>query len=165
MRSQPGQHLNQAGVGLARRVGEGMGPFALVVTSTLPRAFETAIAMGFAVDEQVEALSMMGDDVDREVNWQLGFAEFARGARLGGATARYVRAQAGLLRSIVERVPDGGAALVVSHGGIVEAGAVGCLPDADHRAWGGACSYCDGIRLRYEDGRFTHAEVLRVVPA
>ena len=46
MRVQPGQHLNQAGVALARRVGETMGPFALVVTSTLPRAYETAIAMG-----------------------------------------------------------------------------------------------------------------------
>ena len=45
----PGDHLSQAGVNLARRVGEAMGPFGLVITSTLPRAFQTAIAMGFAV--------------------------------------------------------------------------------------------------------------------
>jgi len=52
IRSKPGDHLSQQGVALARKIGEGMGPFAFVTTSTLPRAFETAIAMGFAVDEQ-----------------------------------------------------------------------------------------------------------------
>lgn len=49
MRAKPGQHLNQAGVDLARRVGDGMGRFDRVVTSRLPRAFETAIAMGYAI--------------------------------------------------------------------------------------------------------------------
>lgn len=52
MRSKPGKHLSQAGVSLARHVGETMGSFDRVVTSTLARAFETAIAMGFAVDER-----------------------------------------------------------------------------------------------------------------
>ena len=33
LRVKPGQHLSQAGVDLARAVGEGMGPFDLVVTS------------------------------------------------------------------------------------------------------------------------------------
>ncbi len=60
-RTKPGQHLSQQGVTLARHVGEGIGPFARVVTSTVPRAFETAIAMGFAVDEQNELMSSYGD--------------------------------------------------------------------------------------------------------
>ena len=51
IRSNPGVHLNQQGVTLARLVGQNLGPFDRVVTSTLPRAFETALAMGFAVDE------------------------------------------------------------------------------------------------------------------
>ena len=36
IRSQPGEHLNQNGVILARLVGQNMGPFDRVVTSTLP---------------------------------------------------------------------------------------------------------------------------------
>ena len=45
------------GVDLARRVGEGRGPFAWVVTSPRPRYIETAVAMGFAVDDEVTALA------------------------------------------------------------------------------------------------------------
>ena len=49
MRVTPGDHLSRAGVDLARRVGETMGRYDLVVTSPVARAFETAIAMGFTV--------------------------------------------------------------------------------------------------------------------
>ena len=46
IRSPLSDHLNQTGVTLARLVGQNIGPFDRVVTSTLPRAFETAISMG-----------------------------------------------------------------------------------------------------------------------
>jgi hypothetical protein len=49
-----GSHLSAEGVVLARLVGESLGPFASVVTSASPRAIETAVAMGFAVDDTVE---------------------------------------------------------------------------------------------------------------
>ena len=58
IRNLSSPHISQDGVDLARRVGQGLGKFDRVVTSTLPRAFETAIAMGYAVDEQIEQLSM-----------------------------------------------------------------------------------------------------------
>ena len=72
-REPPGQHLTQKGVELARRVGETMGRFDLVVTSDLPRAFETAIAMGYAVDREEPLLGRFGDDLAEEgVRWELG---------------------------------------------------------------------------------------------
>ena len=71
IRTIPGDHLNQQGVTLARLVGQNLGPFDRVVTSTLPRAFETAIAMGFAVDEQNELMSTYGNEVGREAPWPL----------------------------------------------------------------------------------------------
>src|SRR4051812_18346376 len=70
MRAKPGQHLTQEGVDLARRVGDGMGRFDRVVTSRVPRAYETAIAMGYAVDEQVEALSATPAGVGAEGDWR-----------------------------------------------------------------------------------------------
>ena len=45
-RNVPQPHLSQQGVDLARRAGEGLGHFDRVMTSTVPRAFETAIAIG-----------------------------------------------------------------------------------------------------------------------
>jgi broad specificity phosphatase PhoE len=162
MRHKPGQHLSQAGVTLARRVGEGIGPFARVVTSTLPRAFETSIAMGFAVDEQLAALSEMGSEVDAGVSWASTFAQVAQAARLGGPVARFALDQANLLRQIVAHLHEGDAALVISHGGIVELGAIGCLPDTDFTGWGEPCDYCEGVRLAFAGERFIAGEVLRV---
>src|SRR4029453_18854799 len=49
-----GSHLSAEGVALARLVGASLGPFASVVTSASPRAIETAVSMGFAVDDTVE---------------------------------------------------------------------------------------------------------------
>jgi hypothetical protein len=44
-------HISQAGLDLARKAGDGMGPFVRVVSSPAVRCIETAVAMGFAVGE------------------------------------------------------------------------------------------------------------------
>jgi broad specificity phosphatase PhoE len=65
-----GSHLSAEGVALARVVGEALGPFALVVTSASPRAVETAIAMGFAVDDTLELPSgYVPGEVDHHDQW------------------------------------------------------------------------------------------------
>ncbi|MGE5378995.1 MAG: histidine phosphatase family protein [Bacteroidota bacterium] len=161
-RSKPGQHLSQQGVTLARHVGEGMGPFARVVTSTIPRAFETAIAMGFAVDEQVELMSSYGDDVELEVPWPQSPAVYASVMENWGAAARYANQLADFYRRLANDLSDGSAALVISHGGTVEMGVVACLPGADHTSWGPHFECCEGARLFWENGNFVKAEILRV---
>ena len=76
-------HLSQAGVDLARRVGASIGPFHRVVISTITRTLETAIAMGFAVDEQLAVLGEIPPDVWDEVGhherwgWDEPFVAFA----------------------------------------------------------------------------------------
>lgn len=162
MRSKPGDHLNQPGVTLARLVGENLGPFDRVVTSTLPRAIETAIAMGFGVDELNPLMSSYGDDVEREAPWPLSPADYAAVIRKGGAAARYANQLAAVYIKLADYLGDGRAALVVNHGGIAEMGAVACLPNADHSAWGPHFDYCEGIRLLWKDGKWVGAEVLRV---
>lgn len=162
MRVKPGQNLSRAGVELARRVGSTTGPFERVITSTISRAYETAVAMGFAVDEQLEPLAMFDNGVEDEVSWDAGFAAWGEAYRRGGAVTRYAKKHAAFLRDVAAALPPGGAALVVSHGGIVEAQAVGCLSDADHAAWGGACSWCEGVRLTFDGEKFVEAKVLRV---
>jgi broad specificity phosphatase PhoE len=162
MRNKPGQHLSQAGVTLARRVGDSMGAFDRVVASTLARAYETAIAMGYAVDEQTDALSHMGFTVSEGVAWPAPFDRIARAVQSNDAVAVYARDQVNLWRSHAAALPDGGAALIISHGGIVELGAVAALPEADHAAWGAHVDYCEGIRLAFENDVFVSGEILRV---
>ncbi len=161
-RHSPAPHISQTGVDLARRVGEGLGKFDRVVTSTLPRAFETAIAMGYAVDEQIEQLSMMGDEVDAEIQWNAGFAAWADIVKRGGAAARFAHDQAELWRSIVRALPNGGCALIITHGGIVEAGTIGCLPADAQVASGAACGLCEGVYLTFDGDTVVNLEFLRV---
>lgn len=164
MRTKPGKHLSQAGVTLARRVGETLGPFSAVITSTLPRAFETAIAMGFAVDEKEKLLAEMPDAVNTEVDWTSGFPGFGEAYQHNGSTTRFAKKIANYLDEIARSLPDDGTALIISHGGIIEAATVGCLPDGDFAAWGGYCDYCEGVRLIYDDNqaKFVAVEILRV---
>jgi broad specificity phosphatase PhoE len=162
IRSIPGEHLNQSGVTLARLVGENLGPFDRVVTSTRPRAFETAIAMGFAVDEQVEWMSMFGEDVEREAPWPQSFAGYAQAVRRGDAAAHYANQLTAYYAQLADYLADGRAALVIHHGGVVELGVTASFPAADFGFWGGAVDYCEGARLYWEDGTCVNAEVLRV---
>jgi broad specificity phosphatase PhoE len=160
-----GSRLSAEGVALARRVGESLGPFAAVVTSASPRAVETALAMGFAVDDTVELPSgYLPGEVDHHDQWRWShpyrvYADLlARGGGLAAAADAHRRSWTGT----VESVPDGAAALVVGHGGGIEPGLVACLPDADHRSWGGPFGHCDGARLAFDRGRFVGVQFQRV---
>ena len=162
MRTKPGDHLSQSGVDLARRVGASMGPYDVVITSTVARAFETAIAMGFAVDEQWPVLGLQSVELLEEADWEGGCLEFVRAARLGSPTARYLARLAEMFQTLARRVPEDANALVISHGGIIEAATVACLADKDFSAWNASAGYCEGVRLHVVDGRFIDAEPLSI---
>lgn len=164
MRAPGGVHLVQAGVALARRVGEGLGPFALVVTSPIPRAFETAIAMGFAVDDVDDHLALVPAKVMGRVPWDGGFGAWAAAAAEGSKPLRTHLGQAReWLQSVAAALPDGGRALMVSHGGVIESVAIACVGDGA-AGWGEGARYVEGVRLEFDRaaGRFTGGTVLRV---
>ena len=162
IRSKPGPHLNQSGVSLARLVGENLGPFDRVVTSTLPRAFETAIAMGFAVDEQVELMNTYGPEIERGLPWPQPFAAYAKEVSRNGAARQYGAKLARYYAELANYLAEGRAALVINHGGVLELGITASFPDADYESWGEAAHYCEGARLFWEDEKCVKAEVLRV---
>lgn len=169
MRTKPGEHLSQAGVVLARRVGHAMGPFDRVVTTLAPRAFETAIAMGFAVDEQLEVLGdiphAVWDEIGHQERWEWDqpFVKFAQYVASGGPTARLGQRQRAAWLRALESVPDEGSALIISHGRVIEAGLVTCLPDGDFVAWGAPFEHGEGGQLSYHEGRFGNVKFRRNV--
>jgi broad specificity phosphatase PhoE len=158
MRGRQGQDLSQDGVNLARHVGAHIGPFNLIITSTYPRAIQTAIAMGFAVHEKFEELNTVGETI----MWDASFKTLARMIEQSEALMRLGQVQRKLWSSAARAIPDGGSTLVITHSGVIEIGAVSCIPWEDHEAWGEACDYCEGVRLTYDEDEFVAVEILRL---
>ena len=146
MRAKPGQHLSQSGISLANYVGSSMAPFDLVVTSGKPRAIETAIAMGFATDHQVSELGLLPDDVLSALNWPSSLSNISKIVHEDDACGEFSRRQANCWRTVLDQISGEQVALIVTHGGIIELGALGLSPSADHSLWGDAIGYCEGFR-------------------
>lgn len=174
MRTPGGPHLDQSGVTLARLVGAPLGPFAMVVTSPVTRAYETALAMGFAVDRTDAHLGLIPDVVDHGVTWNAGFAEWARASHSEPSVLRYCADLHEWCAKVASSLPGDATALMISHGGVVEAIAVGCMRNANRDAdpgevhkWGGAIRYTEGVRLAFDTHtrQFTGCAVIRVAGA
>ena len=163
-----GSQLSQQGVTYARHLGATMGPFAYVVTSVVPRARETAIAMGFAVDQEiVTAAADEGVYAKMEDSqWWAAAQPFVALASLvarQGATWRYAHALLASWRDLLQPLPEGAALLLIAHSGELESALVAAFPQADHTTWGGLFAPCEGVRLNFagEPPRFTTFELLR----
>jgi hypothetical protein len=144
------------------------GPFDLVLTSLVPRTLETAIAMGFAVDDQWDILGDIPADVLEEIghherwSWAEPFAHFAQLVAGRGPTGRLgSRLEEAWLQAL-EFIPAGGRVLLISHGRIIEVGLVTCVPDGDFAAWGVPFHHCEGVRMTLDHGRFTNIQLLRL---
>lgn len=163
-----GSHLSAAGVAQARRIGRNRGPFDLVLTSLIPRTLETALAMGFAVDDQWEVLGDIPTEVWDEIGhqerwaWNNPFAVFAQIAAADGPTALMGRRQQEAWTQALESVHLEGKVLVISHGRVIEAGLVTCAPGADFGTWGSPFQHGEGIRMHYDQGRFTDVQFQRL---
>jgi broad specificity phosphatase PhoE len=170
LRTDDHPHINQAGLDLARRIGVGMGPFHRVISSPSPRCIETAIAMGFAVDELYEPVQ---EELKRKHLHKLddllpantSFVERAAVMQDEKAGRRYAEALVAQWTALARRIPAGKSFLVITHGGYIDDSAVACLPGTDHRKWGRNLSHCEGIRLAFDKGYFISGELLRVSKA
>ncbi len=166
-RRDRGSQLSSTGVTHARALGNQIGPFDLVLTSHIPRTLETALAMGFAVDEQLEVLGDIPEDVRDEIGhherwkWPQPFVTFAEYVAHGGPTARMAQRQRAAWLLALESIPDGGSALIVSHGRVIEAGLVACVGDGDFAAWGIPFRHGEGVQLSYQEGRFGNVKFRR----
>jgi broad specificity phosphatase PhoE len=164
---QKGQpHLLQKGVNQARLIGASMGTFARVVTSPMPRAIETAVAMGYAVDLELAELATVPDAVLEEITQEdlVAFSGAAAAIGRNGEAAQFARRQAELWHEILATVPDGGQILMISHGGLIELGAVAAVPELG-KSGGDGLSCLEGVRLELDGDRWARGSVLRLGPA
>jgi len=137
-----------------------MPAFERVYTSPSPRAQETALAMGYAIDDTVKALGP-----GFLTKWQppeAGFAGWKAAMAHSKKVAKCALRQRELWSDLVLSVPDGCRVLLITHAGVPEAGAVACVPDADYSTFGANCGFCEGVRLTHDGRDFLGVEVVRV---
>jgi len=159
-----GSHLSAAGVALAREVGSTLGPMDLVVTSRSPRTIETAVAMGYAVDDAVDMVSgyVPGVIVHHDQwTWPRPYETYAELLADSPAVTEAARSHLDLWMRVLDSVGDGAGALIVSHGGSIELPLVAALPDVDRSAWGPPFAHCDGARLDFDGSSFTAVHLRR----
>jgi broad specificity phosphatase PhoE len=145
-----GSHLSGEGVTAARRAGEALGPFDRVIVSTSPRTMETAMAMGFAVDELVEMPSPV-ETGEIEFHawraWDDPFTALQERAASSPSVDAYLEQQASRVAAILGSVADGGSVLVVGHGGWLESVVARLVAPDAATTLGGSFWHLDGIRL------------------
>jgi broad specificity phosphatase PhoE len=151
---------------LARLVGRSLGRFASVVASASPRAIETALAMGYAVDDTVYLPSgyLPGQIAHHDQwHWPQPYRRYAELLAPSPGLAAVADTHRAIWTRLVAAVPDGAAVLVICHGGGIEPALVSCLPHAGHGSWGPPFGHCDGARLCFDRGRFVGIDFHRVM--
>ena len=165
-RERPSKHLSQEGVLLARQVGRRMGAFERVVSSSAWRCVETAVAMGFAVDEVRDDLHMDRADggLPADVLELSRFEEFAEAVAGGGRVKKFAEDLRDTWADVARSLGRGGRGLIVGHGAMIELGAIAALPGSDHARWGKGLAVCEGVGLEFERGRFVAGQIFRTRP-
>ena len=160
-RTKPGQNLSRAGIDRAHVAGAPGLPFTRVVTSPSPRAVQTAVAMDYPVDQEEVVLQSLGSAVSAVINWHAGFANWQQGVAESPVLAAFAALQAAIWRQVLTGILPGQAALIVTHGGMIEAGVMAMVPAADWSVAGKALDYLEGVRLWFHDDRCLNVLVLR----
>ena len=162
MRQKLGNDLSQDGVNLARYVGSTLGPYERIVTSALPRAIQTAVAMGFAVTETVETLGPIDERIVRKMRWPNDLDAISDILAQSPEYAALAESQASLWEEIAARLSNGGGGLIITHGAILELGVVASLGRSNQAIAGEAFAYCEGVRLYFGDHACERVEQLRL---
>jgi broad specificity phosphatase PhoE len=166
-----GKGLSEEARELARQARSLLAPhYDLVISSPKERARETLEAFGFERYELDEAFTAVNP-------WEPFDAEVSRAAKERGIsplaacweipeTLNYLKLQGETFLAAVKRIarklPEEGRALVVSHGGILEAAALHGAPRYDLGEIGGEVSFCEGVVFKLQAEQLIGVEVRRL---
>jgi len=166
-----GKGLSEDGRALARRARILLSPhYDLCVTSPRERARETMEAFGFDRYEVDEAFTAVNpwepfDDEVLKLAKERGISPLAACWQIPEAL-NYLRLQGetliGAIKRIARKLPEEGRALVVSHGGMIEAAALHACTRYELDEIGGELGLCEGVVFYFEDEKLLNVEVKRL---
>jgi broad specificity phosphatase PhoE len=166
-----GKGLSEEGRALARRARALLAAhYDLCISSPKERARQTLEALGFVRYEIDDAFTAKNpwapfDAQATKLAQERGIIPLAACWEIPEAL-QYLRMQGetflAALRRVSRRLPDEGRALVVSHGGILEAAALLGCPRYDLDEIGGEITFCEGVTFKFEGEKLVAIEVKRL---
>ncbi len=165
-----GKGLSEEGRELALRARSLLTPsYDLCVSSPKERARETMQAFGFENYELDEAFTAVNpwepfDAGVSKVARERGISQLAACWQIPEALS-YLKLQGetflGAVKRVARRLPENGRALVVSHGGILEAAALHGCARYELAELGGEIGFCEGVVFKFDGEDLAAVEMKR----
>ena len=154
--------LSPAGRAMCERLAKDAPEYALVVSSPLPRAKETAERIAHRLDGVDPALLPdLGGAAARMFGEMRTLADWALLMRTDESARRFAEEQLPAWARIASRVGDRDRVLAVSHGGIVDLPAIVIAARLGAKLDGASFGYGEGVRVTYAKGAPVNIEELR----
>jgi broad specificity phosphatase PhoE len=166
-----GKGLSEEGKVLALKArGLLASHYDLRLSSPKERARETMQALGFERYEVDEAFTAVNpwEPFDAEVTKlakDRGISPLAACWEVPQALGRlklHGETLLGAIKRVARRLPEEGRALVISHGGILEAAALHCLPRYDLAELGGEMGVCEAAVFKLDGDQLAGVEIKRL---
>jgi broad specificity phosphatase PhoE len=156
--------LSERGRAMAESLAKRVGPYALVLSSPLPRAKETAQTIAGRLDAvEPGFLPEMGGVIgDRIFGEMRTLADWAEVLREREDARKFATEQLATWARVAMRVGEKDRVLAVSHGGIIELPAVTLAQRLGTSLEGASFGHCEGVVVTYAKGAPTKIEVVRV---
>jgi len=156
--------LSPAGRTMAESVAKRAPKYALVLSSPLPRAKETAQTIAGRLDAiEPGFLPEMGGAIGDRIFGELRtLADWAEILREREDARKFATEQIATWARIAMRVGEQDRVLAVSHGGIIELPAITLAQRVRIPLEGASFGYCEGVVITYAKGAPTKIEVVRV---
>ncbi|HEY8786410.1 MAG TPA: histidine phosphatase family protein [Candidatus Limnocylindria bacterium] len=156
--------LSGAGRAMAEALAKRLPKFALVLSSPLPRAKETAQTIAGRLDAvEPGFLPEMGGAIgDRIFGEMRTLGDWAEVLREREDARKFATEQLATWARVAMRVGEKDRVLAVSHGGIIELPAITLALRLRTPLEGASFGYCEGVVVTYAKGAPTKIEVVRV---
>lgn len=163
-RADEGSALSPAGRAMCERLAREIGPYALVVSSPLHRAKETAQLLAGRLDGvEPDLLPDLGGATGRRMFGEMArLADWAELLDAEPKAREFAESQLAAWGRIVSRVKRSDRVLAVSHGGIVDLPVVALARRLGIPLDGAALGYCEGVAIEYNGPRPASLALLRV---
>jgi broad specificity phosphatase PhoE len=156
--------LSAAGRAMAKSLAKRAPQFALVLSSPLPRAKETAQTIAGRLDAvEPGFLPEMGGVIgDRNFGEMRTLGDWAEVLRERDDARTFATEQLAAWARVAMRVGEKDRVLAISHGGIIELPAITLAQRLRIPLEGASFGYCEGVVVTYAKGVPTKIEVVRV---
>ena len=154
--------LSTAGIAMCEKLAKAAPKYALVISSPLPRAKETAQRIAGRLDAvEPGLLPDLGGQAAQLFGEMRTLTDWERLMARDEVARKFADEQLPVWARIASRVGDGDRVLAVSHGGIVDLPAIVLMKQLGVAIDGPSFGYGEGVRITYAKGRPSAVSMLR----